>query len=92
MTRDELRENVRCSLFDEQDTDAVMADVDRYVKAILQQTPCTVLRVNLAQLLIEEQELAKRWKKRLLTKVYHAENARSIERVIKMIDERQPVA
>ena len=41
MTRDELRENVRCSLFDEQDTDAVMADVDRYVKALLQQTPCT---------------------------------------------------
>lgn len=40
MTRDELRENIRCSLFDEQDTDDVMADVDRYVKSILQQTQC----------------------------------------------------
>ena len=62
------------------------------VKPALQQTQCTTLRENLAQLLIEEQELAKRWKKRFLTKVYHAENARALERVIKMIDERLPVA
>ncbi len=62
------------------------------VQPALQQTQCTTLRENLAQLLNEEQELAKRWKKKFLTKVYHAENSRALERVIKMIDERQPIA
>lgn len=36
MKRDELRENIRCSLFDEQDTDDIMNDVDKYANDILQ--------------------------------------------------------
>ena len=38
MTREDLKEKIRCSLFNEQDTDDIMAAVDAYAQTLLQQT------------------------------------------------------
>jgi len=39
MKREDLKERIRCGLFNEQDTDDIMADVDAYAQTLLQQTP-----------------------------------------------------
>jgi len=35
--RDELKEEIRCSLFDEQDTDEIMEAIDRYASQFTQE-------------------------------------------------------
>lgn len=58
---------------------------------LLQQTPCTTLRELLVQMQSKEQQLERNTRDDL-QKLKHSQNDRAIERVLLLIDARQPVA
>lgn len=92
MTRDELKRIVGALTSPSNVSDEVMAAVDAYSAALLQQTPCSTLREVLVQMLNSEKEnFGTHYE--INDEVREKQsNINAIAHVLKLIEKRQPVA